>query len=557
MGKKGAKSLRPEGEELSKSKAQVLAFEKSYEALLGPILLLLDKAGPCSQQELAARLDHMLPDRERSYVRGRTGVTISSALGTALANLRGAGLIELGSRVSITDAGRRFREATGGTPALKELRALPAFDSWQKGLERDHKRREFLNLRFQSYVAGRVAAQAGLFLPSGMLLAYAIEYHLKAPFADRGEPKLSHDLVELMKDCRAEGWYREVRIAEDFLRYATDHFKMRYPKLAEEVFEERGGVSYSSALLHTYDDALIQLDLALADHYEDMKLSMGAHALAGSIRVGRAAAEHFFVGNIHALSALDRYRVAGGEERFSAAELDRPEGLYSGARGSGVTLPFEIAQKLKDCELAGWFVYTRPGQPDPDPVRLLGQRLPRAGVATRASKLVEEISREFGPGRVEVIEDRPNGETTVRVFDRGATQWWVDVQVERDHRSQARSGTWSQDEIGRVIREVHESFQKRRALPAMVSEKEREALLRDLERMKKTKPYLALKEGRATENDLVTLRTVQEHFRRRATGGLGLPEVEEVARMEADRAREAHEERAFQEGLIPPWLSWF
>jgi len=553
---KSAKSPRGVKRESSKTRARDAAFEKNYEALLGPILLLLQRAGPCSQQELAARLDRMLADREPTCVRERVGVRVSQALGTALSCLRGAGLLELGATVSITDAGRRFHEGTGGKPTLEQLRVLPAFVSWQETLQRDEARRELLARRFQCYVAGRQGAQAGLFLPSGMLLAYAFEYHLKALFAERGERKNGHDLVALLEDCRAEGWFLGTRICRDFLRYASDHFEMRYPSAAKAVLDAQGTIRSSTALLHTYDDAMIQLDLALAEQYGDASLSMGALALYGGPWASRASGDAFFRGNVHAVGALERYRQAGRPSPwFSEVQLVQPDALYESGAGRSSGLSFQLARTLLEQDLARWFVYAKGGEPDADPARLLGAHRSGTWVPERARRLVAALEAEFGAGRVEVATDSTRGDVTVRVFDRSAAHWWFEIPVERERLTEVDAAAWSAEAVEERIARIRKSFRPRRVERGLVSERERAALLGELERMSKTSPYRALKAKRATEDDLQVLRTAREHFRWRAAGWPDLPEEEREAMIQADRDREAHEARAFAEGWIPPWLS--
>jgi hypothetical protein len=85
-----------------------------------------------------------------------------------------------------------------------------------------------------------------------------------------------------------------------------------------------------------------------------------------------------------------------------------------------------------------------------------------------------------------------------------------------------------------------------------VDERERQEMLEGLEALRLTPEYQALRDGRASELDVATLRKVLQHFRWRAAER---PGEFTPGQIQADVERVEHERRAFTEGYIPQWLA--
>jgi hypothetical protein len=225
---------------------------------------------------------------------------------------------------------------------------------------RDNRRQDYLALRFEYYACGRLLVLQGRFDAASVLLAYSIEFHLKAALvevedewsdADRRMVGRSHNLRELYQSALRKGLLKGSFISTDFLDFAHDHFERRYPTGARALGSRKGYYSFGPRKLHTYDDATIQLDSALADLYDSASYSLGVHAFKG-FGVSSAIASAFFQGNVFALEKLAEQKALLDDEphlNLNRELLVRPDALDSPHRAPlvGIRRPHFVFHSVK------------------------------------------------------------------------------------------------------------------------------------------------------------------------------------------------------------------
>jgi hypothetical protein len=301
----------------------------------------------------------------------------------------------------------------------------------------DYLRTRYLDSRFEHYTCGRLLYLQGSHSAAAVLLAYAIEYHLKAAMIEvksswtpdeRSIVEKSHDLKILYQACLRRGLLTKSYISPDFMDYAHDHFERRYPKREDNLLTSRGYWRFGGSLLQTYDDCILQLDLALAEHYGTLEHTMGAYAIGG-ILAARPLTDAFFHENVFALETLSDYKAVVRQNsrlNLDGALLDSPDLLFTrdNLPHPGVTIA--RAREVLEWDLAAYFRYPKKSEPDPDPARLLAKRSHDLPYGIHYSKwVIERACREFGRGSVDVTEVKERKEVVLWLFDRRAKKWYT------------------------------------------------------------------------------------------------------------------------------------
>lgn len=349
------------------------------EDLLGPTLSMVVRLGPIRASDIAALLhrERLLPadsPRDAQDVVHGTGRIVLHAT----QHLNQAGLIEWESpRVfTATPAGQRLAGKQGRI-TFAELRKRPRYTDHLRKRATDARRRSWQWRRFDHYAGGRLLTKQGSFYAAPTILAYAIEYSLKAALDElpNGAPEkhlhfgrdYRHDLRKLYELCSGKRLLEAVDISADFFDYASEHFKRRYPSLEKDVLADRKRIQFGGAILTTYDDAMIQLDRGLDDLYGAGTWSLGNFALTGSFT---GLSKAFFHDNVFAVDRLAEYLSSAEGERIKYPErehLERPELLFAcDSERMGYTgITYEKAQEILDAKLAARFVYPHePQEPE-------------------------------------------------------------------------------------------------------------------------------------------------------------------------------------------------
>lgn len=419
----------------------------THEKLLAPVLKLAAQRGelaliPTIQQMVAT---YPLP-RFRSLVGARDLAEPASRLVTLAVNyLAYAGLMEPTKPLAwrITTAGRELADRLVADLTLADLKRYPAYNEHWASVARDQLRDKFQYLRFEHYASGRLLLLNGSITAALMLLAYTIEYHLKAALVEveqrwtAEERKLvhgKHSLTRLYRACQDHKLLLQTYIQGDFFDYANDHFKRRYPSLEAEVMAERSYWSVATDILHTYDDCITQLDRGLAAHYGTDKFMLGTRALAGGFGTAESLVKALFHANVHLLQDLPRHLAAAKESRLFPPDEEpnaRPEVWYcdEGLPDPGVSLA--RARELLDWNLAAYFRYQKQREPNPDPARLLFER-DLSPTLTDFKWIVDQAAAAFGRGAVELERDRDRG-VILTVFKREAHYWFRQAVLSAGH----------------------------------------------------------------------------------------------------------------------------
>lgn len=455
-------------------------MNKSHESLLLPTLKLARAAGGLSTQS-AARL--LAPEylEEESFQQTKIGEApyAHSLAAAALTSLTAAGLLETQGFGfwRITEAGKAVLESE---PAAIDFEFLTRFASYRRHwnvIRRDDMRNRYLTLRFEHYVCGRLLLLQGSHYAAAALLAYAIEYHLKAALSEvqdtwtENDRKLvgrSHDLPSLYRACQNHSLLGGSHISVELLAYARDHFSRRYPRGERELLTTHGYWSFGGNLLPTIDDCITQLDLALADIYQTNTLTLGAKALAG-FGIAPNLLNAFFHGNIFAIENLRLYREAAAEfphaqENIPLDQLERPELLFAREGFSHPGITIQLAKRLLDYNLAAFFRYPKKGEPDPDPVRLTRKwrSLNQTNRLNYSRWVVKRVRQEFGDESVEIVEDRDTKRVTLVVFDRRAKKWHRSISLRPGVIGLFIQNTQSREFLDQWIADTKKQFQRRR-----------------------------------------------------------------------------------------------
>lgn len=296
------------------------------EIPLGPTLSAVLSLGPVHVQEILQFLHRQgtFPNASNEDVRdiyGEVGQTVIRATNL----LKEAGLIETDSpRVwRVTRAGRRLAQKQQDVTRA-DLRRRPKYRKYLKSLEANARRLDWQELRFEYYAAGRLLALEGSFHAAPTTLAYALEYSLKAALTEKGFVRKGHDLPKLYRECLDCGLLSDTEISDDFLGYAHDHFRRRYPRGKRDVLDEKQIVTFGGNTIAVYDDAMIQLDRGLDKLYGAGTWSLGSRALTGhSCSLARA----FFHNNVFGVDRLDEYLDSVGHQRVSYPDPEHFERL--------------------------------------------------------------------------------------------------------------------------------------------------------------------------------------------------------------------------------------
>jgi hypothetical protein len=308
-------------------------------------------------------------------------------------------------------------------------------------------------LRLEHYASGRLLCLHGGFTAAPIVLAYAIEYHLKGALAEfeddltDDEKRLvrsDHKLVELYTACLNRGLLRSTFVSSDFLLFARHHFERRYPSTEDAILRDRRYWQFGRSMLHTYDDCIVQLDRGLAEMYGTDKYLLGGRALSGSLSVSRSLVKALFHDNVHALEDLPRYIAAAREFRMFPPDEEpdsRPEVWYSSTDAlPSPSMSLEEARELLEWNLAAFFRYPAQGEPDPDPARLLAKfqvaqfSLPHAVADYKWA--YEQAVRAFGRGGVDLVREEGDfargdkGRVVLTVFERKAKKWFRPVVLD-------------------------------------------------------------------------------------------------------------------------------
>ncbi len=170
----------------------------------------------------------------------------------------------------------------------------------------------FKQLRQDYYLAARCLLINQMFGMAGINFGYAIELTLKFILAFNKWPieKLrGHDIKTYYQNVIDEGYINQVNISDDFINFANNKLKDRYPSYISAQFAEHQakGQAYifTIDILHCYDDFILQLDDAVSQAVKDPRISIGFRSCRDLLSVnGRI----FFHCNDHAFQRIDLYR---------------------------------------------------------------------------------------------------------------------------------------------------------------------------------------------------------------------------------------------------------
>ncbi len=206
--------------------------------------------------------------------------------------------------------------------------------------------------RYEYYLAGRTLWFHNQMQPGALMLAYAVEAHLKHSMnvhSSLFSPKLKkliykHDIPTLFERSREAGLFSDVEVSGDLLLFVQDNFHRRYPSQTQEAARNATSRGHALAmapdLIHAYDDFILQLDWSLYRSINDIRASV---ALMGAKGVKSLGGHLFFHSNYAAIDQLtDIQRLLDEgwklflkekDERLHA--LNKPEYLERRARLSG------------------------------------------------------------------------------------------------------------------------------------------------------------------------------------------------------------------------------
>lgn len=413
------------------------------EQLLGPTLTLVSEAGSLRTKEIVRRLgqkgllSNASPDVSANILSevGQTVVDATIALSES-------GLLESeAGEWRITAAGLRLvgkRQAV----TFEMLRKRRSYKDYLKRLSAEKHRRDWQELRFDYYAAGRELTFEGSAHAGPTVLGYALEYSLKAALTElqgglvprsllKGDE--SHNFRKLYRFCREHDLLTDTFISDDFLEYARHHFQRRYPSGQKELLRDRRSWTFGTSDLATYDDCIIQLERGLDKLYGSSTWSLGNRALTANF--GSRLARAFFHDNVFAVDRLSEYRASTEDwpPSYPQSELDRPELVFS----SGEHLPhpratYQQARELLALDLAALFLYTDAEAPNPDPARTYLRAKPT--LEEQSSDyfwILKRLREAFGSPAVEVVEDRDAGSALIIVYDRRAKHYWAPLEVSR------------------------------------------------------------------------------------------------------------------------------
>ena len=357
------------------------------------------------------------------------------AVASAISALADAGLLDrvpTGWRIS--ESGSELFRRHPESLSFADLRQFPAFVEAGRRRTRDVLRSDYCNLRLGHYAGGRLLFLTGNLDASALLLGYALEYHLKAALVEcQGLTKQEdgalhkHNFSDLYTNCRRRELLEDTFVSDDFLKFAGDHFTRRYPIGHRTLVSQNEYWQFGGSVLDTHDDAIVQLDAALARLYGSPNYLLGVRVFSEPGE-GTKQFDAYFHRNVFAVAML-RKSAEVQEAALRAGEpLDgRCDDLFKRDGLPPAGMKFQRASRVAELNLAAFFRYPNVGDPDPDPARLvfcdIVDSARRAGVR-RGLWVVEKAMGEFGPGAVDVHEDRETREVMLTAFDRKAGKWY-------------------------------------------------------------------------------------------------------------------------------------
>lgn len=164
--------------------------------------------------------------------------------------------------------------------------------------------------RYEYYLAGRTLWFHNQTQPGALMLAYAVEAHLKHSMnVHRSLFPLKliykHDIPTLFERSREAGLFSDVKVSGDFLLFVQDNFHRRYPSQTQQTARNATSRGHALAmapdLIHAYDDFILQLDQSLYRSINDIRASV---ALMGAKGVKSLGGHLFFHSNYAAIDQL-------------------------------------------------------------------------------------------------------------------------------------------------------------------------------------------------------------------------------------------------------------
>jgi hypothetical protein len=435
-------AARAEPEELSKAGQR--EREPAFAALLRPLLERAQRGevylGFNRNRQLAPLAsDELLVSAERKNPFAVWGAIDTLETAELIARRPGGAPVW-----TITPGGREFLgSAPPGRISIELIRTVPAYRLKCRALEQHGRRRDFMVRRFEHYAAGRSLVRLGAYGPALVELGYAIEFHLKAALSEiehlwrrsKFENKVCdevdsrHNLPVLYQLSKERGLLLpETCISLEFLCYARDHFDRRYPSGERALLDRERHFSYGLSTLHTYDDAIVQLDDALAALYKTDDYLVGKAALYGP-RTSVEVAKALFCENIFAYQRHSRYLnkpgwpEAEGSWRLGSKLESDSERLYLRTGHGADSMQSTAARLPLTLGLAKFYRYRAQDEPASDPLTLLASARNRFGVPALCQWVVARLEAEFGEGSFSVLKDSVTGDIKLFVVDRGAQKW--------------------------------------------------------------------------------------------------------------------------------------
>lgn len=142
------------------------------------------------------------------------------------------------------------------------------------------------------------------------MFAYSIEAHIKHILSQEQKcPRkllFSHDIPELFCRSKELGFFSDVEVSDDLLRYVQDNFHRRYPSQTRETMEDAMSIGHSlgmaAGFILAYDDLVLQLDQSIYYTMHNVKASI---ATIGAKSVNSLDGRLFFHSNYPAMDLLE------------------------------------------------------------------------------------------------------------------------------------------------------------------------------------------------------------------------------------------------------------
>lgn len=157
------------------------------EPLLGPILDLVARRGPIRVAEIVGqRAQQGLLGPVARQDLPNVVTEAGQAVAWAARVLRESGLLAFEDRgvYRVTSAGSRLLRSGEAPISFKTLNRRPRYKEYLQRLASEKRRRDWQVLRFEYYVSGRLLTFDESFHAAPAMLAYALEYSLKAALTE-------------------------------------------------------------------------------------------------------------------------------------------------------------------------------------------------------------------------------------------------------------------------------------------------------------------------------------------------------------------------------------